>query len=318
MRFSPPGGVVSAFAIALLAACGTDDQRLPGAAVRELKPDATAEDAARAMRTGLRCPPPSDTMPRRGEAVDDLVGVRPGMPLTQAATIVLCSNPLLVAEYDSTRNRFGINKQGANIREGVEIRPARVRQALTPQQVSAGALTSRYMYGDDDEVRPGEAIWSISAIGLPGAERVTDVVREEHYASGVQPTAEMVATSLIEKYGKPTTAHEDVTSFSVWWVWDIAGHLVSPEAAEFDDCRVHGARSIDVSFHSRCGTAVAIWARRAPDNPLLVQELHVRVLDHARSYERIRATESALRTATAERQAAEAKSATRKGTKPVF
>lgn len=241
------------------------------------------------------------------------------MPLTQAATIVLCSNPLLVAEYDSTRNRFGINKQRANIREGVEIRPARVRRALTSQQVSAGALTSRYLYGDDDdEVRPGEAIWSISAIGLPGAERVTDVVREEHYAPDAQPTAEIVATSLIEKYGKPTSGHEDATSFSVWWVWDQAGRLVPPEAREFDECRVHAARSIDVSFRSQCGTAVAVWARRASDNPLLVEELHVRVLDHSRSYQRIAATETALRTATSERQAEEAKAATKKGTKPVF
>ena len=318
MRFSPPGGVVSAFAIALLAACGADDKRLPGAGGGEIATDATAEAVARAMRTGLRCPPPADTMARRGEAVDDLLGVRPGMPLTQAATIVLCSNPLLVAEYDSTRNRFGIDRRGATIREGVEIRPARARETRTPEQVMRSMRLSRYADGDDDGIQPGESVWSISAIGLPGAERVTDVVREEHYAPGAQPTAEMVATSLLEKYGKHATADENATSFSVRWIWDIAGHPVSPGTREFNDCWISGARSSDVNFRSQCGTAVAVWARRAPDNPLLVQELHVRVLDHSRSYQRIAATETALRTAASERQAEEAKAATQKGTKPVF
>src|SRR5688572_7552938 len=66
------------------------------AAGAEPSGEASAEQVAREMRGDVKCPARASNPRPEGAAVDDVVGVRPGMSWNEAATFVLCDNPMMV------------------------------------------------------------------------------------------------------------------------------------------------------------------------------------------------------------------------------
>src|SRR5688572_32959723 len=84
-----------------LAGCGSNDNNdTPIGAVDATKPapagEASAEQVAKEMRGGVKCPAKESNPRAAGAPVDDVVGVRPGMTWNEAATFVMCDNPMLV------------------------------------------------------------------------------------------------------------------------------------------------------------------------------------------------------------------------------
>lgn len=62
--------------------------------------------------------------------MDDVVGVRPGMSWNEAATFVLCDNPMMVVAENTSRN-YSINTHGQKLRQGFDGTFARPRKVMT-------------------------------------------------------------------------------------------------------------------------------------------------------------------------------------------
>ncbi len=125
-------------AIAMLAAagCGGSDSKsdAPIGAVDPSRPaptgEATAEQVAEEMRGNVKCPASASTPRPEGAPIDDVVGVRPGMGWNEAATFVLCDNPLMVVAENTGRN-YQINTYGQKLRQGFDGTFAKPRKVMS-------------------------------------------------------------------------------------------------------------------------------------------------------------------------------------------
>lgn len=284
----------------LLAACGGGKPGQPGApAANRPAPsgNATAEEVAEEARGDVDCPADIDTPARAANApVDDVVGVRPGLTFEEATNVVLCTGELLVA-YPDTSQRFNIKTYGATIRQGFAARFAEPRVAKTSQQIMK-EMQDDFMARSGNAVRedmkPGEAKWYVSSMGLPGQERVIAAARREWFAEGRNPTMESVAQALIGKYGAPTRSQTQPHIIMLTWIHDPQGRFVPETSPLANQCTAMSSPDGGTNFSPDCGLVVAAQVRPMQDNPALAQYVEVGVADQASGYQAITETEQAL------------------------
>src|SRR5215204_5191977 len=127
--------ITCAIAALAFAGCGSkDDNDAPIGAVDATKPapsgEASAEQVAKQMRGGVKCPAKESNPRASGAAVDDVVGVRPGMTWNEAATFVMCDNPMIVVTENTGRN-YDIQTYGQKLRQGFDGKWAEARVVKT-------------------------------------------------------------------------------------------------------------------------------------------------------------------------------------------
>src|SRR6266567_1068972 len=141
---------------------------------------ASAEQVAKEMRGNVSCPAKASAERPSGAPVDDVVGVRPGMPLDEAANFVLCDNPLLVVTENSNRG-YNIVTYGKHVRQGFDAKFAEPRVAKTSAQILREMQDETIPRGSNNYVaplKPGQVRYFVSSMGMPGQEQVMSVSRE--------------------------------------------------------------------------------------------------------------------------------------------
>lgn len=298
-----PARLLAAMLCLGLAACGQNGSGPGASGTFGGKPkqapsgDASAEQVAEESRGDLDCPADIDTPARAANAaVDDVVGVRPGLSFEEAANVVLCSHELLVASPPSTQG-FNIKTYGATIRQGFSARFAEPRVVKTSKQIMQEMqddMIARSGNAARPDMRPGQSKWHVSTMGLPGEERVIAAAREEWFAEGRNPTMRSVADALIRKYGPPTRQQAAPHVISLVWTRDPQGRFVPETSPLAMRCVPMSSPDGGSNFSPDCGVVVAamVWPLR--DNPALSQRLQVGVADQANGYQLIVGTEQAL------------------------
>jgi hypothetical protein len=291
----------------LLVACGAQD---PNRTADAPKPrptgNASAAQVAEESRGDVNCPADIDTPARAANApIDDVVGVRPGLTFEEAANVVLCSGELLVVSPAATRG-FNFKTYGATIRQGFGARHAEERIEKTSQQIMKEMqddMMARSGNAVRPDMKPGEAKWYVSTMGLPGEERVIAAAREEWFAEGRNPTMESVAQALTRKYGTPSRAQILPHVINLIWVYDPSGRFIPETSPLANQCTAMSDPDGGSNFSPDCGLVVAaqVWPTR--ENPALAQSLQVGVADQANGYQAITGTERALEAQEMQRRA---------------
>jgi hypothetical protein len=307
----------------LLAACGGGKPGQPGGSTAANKPppsgNATAEEVAEEARADLDCPADIDTAARAADApVDDVVGVRPGLTFDEATNVVLCTGELLVA-YPDTSQRFNIKTYGATIRQGFAARFAEPRVEKTSQQIMKEMqddFTARSGNAAREDMKPGEAKWYVSTMGLPGQERVIAAARREWFAQGRNPTMESVAQALTKKYGAPTRSQIQPHIIILTWIHDPQGRFVPETSPLASQCSAMSSPDGGTNFSPDCGLVVAAQVSPTRENPALARYVEVGVADQARGYQAITETEQALESAEMTRRRQQVNDATKNADGP--
>lgn len=305
----------------LLAACGAGESGQSAAPAAQPKPptgNATAAEVAEEARGDLDCPAEIDTPARKaGAPVDDVLGVRPGLTYEEAANLVMCTGELLVIQPGGSG--FNINTYGATLRQGFSARNAEPRVAKTSQQYMremSEEFAARSGNAVRQDMKPGEAKWYVSTMGLPGQERVIAVAREEWFAEGRNPTIESVADALSKKYGQPTRKQVMPQMIYLTWVHDPQGRFVPETAPLANRCNGNADPDGGSSFSPDCGIVVAALVQPVRENPALAQFFQVGVNDHAGGYEAIMHTEQELESAEVRRRAQQVQDAAKNADQP--
>lgn len=324
--------LLSLLVAAALAACGGSgddpagqaDSAKPAnaSAAKPANPaNASAADVAREARGKFKCPPKLTTPARAaGAPVDDIVGVRPGLSYDEAAHLVMCSHDLMVVAADN-RARFNIPTHGQTLRQGFHGRFAQARVQKTSKDYMREMQDAAIARGTNRAVRdvgPGEAKWYVGTMGTPGAERVTDVAREEWFAEGKQPTVASVEKALTDKYGPPTERLDPQRqSYAhLRWAFDTFGRPIGETSPLFGACRANAWVNTSVNFSPDCGVVVAARIQPLRDNPAVAESMTVVVVNQAAGYERIQATEQALLQQENARRAKQAEDAAKNADAP--
>lgn len=310
--------------IAALAACSKappdrTSQSAPSKSPAKQTSSASAEEVAKEARGNLRCPAKIKTPARAsGAPVDDVVGVRPGMSYDEATNVVLCTNDLLVAQVDQSR-RFNINTYGQTIRQGFGARFAEPRVQRTSKQIMED-MQKDFMARSNNAVRqdmkPGQAKWYVSTMGVPGEERVIAAAREEWFEEGGNPTMDSVEQALVKKYGNPTRNQNTGQDRQLTWAYDPFGRPVTETSPLYNKCYGSADPNSGTNFSPDCGIVVAAHVRATRENPGLSQYLQVGVIDQAKGYEAITGTEQALQQLDAQRKAQELEAASKNSKAP--
>lgn len=274
--------------------------------------DATAEEVAREARGEVSCPARSTLAARaEGAPVDDVLGVRPGLSYEEAVNIVLCSDEMMVIS-ESSRG-FDIKTYGQKIRQGFTARFAEARVAKSSREIMKEMQDDMMMRSSNavrpDDMKPGQSKWYVTTMGLPGKERVIAVAREEWFASGKNPPVESVVEALVGKYGPPTGRTGNDTVVILTWAHDPSGRPVNETSPLRGRCNASADPDGGTNFSPDCGLVVAAQVRNLRDNPALAQFFQVGMIDQARGYEAITATEQALQGMDSLRQAQEVRDA---------
>lgn len=314
--------VCAVFAVAL-AACGGADTPAPAAGAN--KPaagsagrdtGAPAEVVAKEARGSLSCPARIASAPRaQGAPVDDVLGVRPGLAYDEAMAAVLCTHALLVAAPQTGRG-FNLKAPDArSVRQGFSATFAEPRVVKTSKQImqemQADAI-ARSGNAVREDLKPGQAKWFVSTMGLPGQERVLSVAREERFAADQNPTVETVVEALVKKYGTPSRAQGARGQQPVLrWAYDPTGRLAPEGSALFHKCHGTSDPNGSVSLAPDCGIVVQALLVPQRSNPDLVDRIQVGVVDQGGGYRMIVATEQGLAESDRDRRAKEVDKAAR-------
>ena len=276
------------------------------------KGDATAEEVAEEMRGDVDCPAQVKTAKRAGDAaVDDVVGVRPGLTYDEAANLVMCTHDLLVVQADG--RGFQLPANGKDIRQGFSARfaePRVVKSSEDYMREMSEEMMARSGNAVRQDMKPGQSKWYVGTIGMPGQERVISAAREEWFEEGRAPTVASVEQALIKKYGTPTRSHHwDGGSVAITWARDPMGRPISETSPLYNSCTGVSAPDGGANFSPDCGTVVMAAVYPRADNRELGQMMQVGVVDQVGGYEGLQAVEKTLLAQEAQRKAQQVKDA---------
>jgi hypothetical protein len=308
---------VSTVALIALAACGSKDAK-PGASAGTGSPAsaastgaASAEQVAKEARGNVNCPAKITTPVVAGGPVIDVVGLRPGITYEEAANIVLCDNPMLVAELD-TSTSFNIQTYGQTVRQGFGARFAEARVVKTSREIMKEMQDEAMARGSNSvrqDMKPGQVKFHVGTMGVPGQERAIYAAREEWFTDGKNPAVDVVAKALTGKYGDTTRSQETDRFRILTWAYDPNGRRLTETSPLYNECRGVSDPDGAANFTADCGVVVQAQIGSLPGNQGLAQYMQVGVIDQANGYAAITGTESALHKLDEDRKAKELKDA---------
>jgi hypothetical protein len=279
---------------------------------------ASAEQVAKEMRGDVKCPAKPSVERAAGAPVDDVVGVRPGMPLDEAANFVLCDNPMLVVTENTSRG-YSINTYGQHVRQGFDAKFAEARVVKSSAQIVSDMEKEAMQRSSNTYVaplQPGQSRYFVSSMGLPGHEQVLSVSREEYFPDGKFPAMDAIKQALVSKYGEPSQASGSGSTFYLWWEYDPAGNKVPQDSPKLSQCRINASPDSGTSLSTDCGIVVGALLQGTPNNPGLARSLAVTSQNGAWGYGVLKNTEEALQKSDDARKAKELSDATKNSSAP--
>lgn len=315
--------VVVLAGVGVLAACGSNEgPGFPGAAggsSAARSGTATAEEVAEEARGDLDCPARVRTAPRAANApVDDVVGVRPGLTFDEAANLVACTHELMVVQADNSRG-FQIQTYGQQLRQGFSARfaePRVVKDSRDYLREMSEEAAARSGNAVREDMQPGQSKWYVGTMGLPGQERVISAAREEWFAQGKNPTMASVEQALLKKYGPATRRQQGGTQIFITWAHDSLGRFVTETSPMFGQCSGTADPDGGINLSPDCGLVVAAILNPLQENAQLARSLQVGVVDQAKGYELLTATEQALQRQEAQLRAKQVEDAAKNADAP--
>lgn len=308
-----------AFGVGACGSGGNGSGSAPTARAGASNVEATAEEVAEEAREDLDCPARVRSATRApGAPVDDVLGVRPGMTYEEAANIVACTHDLMVVQADNSRG-FQIQTYGAQLRQGFSARFAQPRVTkssrdyLREMSEEAAARSGNAVRQD---MQPGQAKWYVATMGLPGQERVISAAREEWFAAGRNPTMASVEQALLKKYGTVTRRQQGGNQVYITWAYDPVRRPVTETSPLAGQCSGTADPDSGVNLSPDCGLVVMAMINPLQKNPQLAQFLQVGVVDQARGYELLTATEQALQQQEAQMRRKQVEEAARNADAP--
>lgn len=299
-------------AAGVLAACGSNEgagsSGAAGGSSAARSGTATAEEVAEKAREDLDCPARVRTPARAANApVDDVLGVRPGQTYEEAANLVACTHDLMVVQADNSRG-FQIQTFGQQLRQGFSARfaePRVVKDSRDYLREMSEEAAARSGNAVREDMQPGQSKWYVGTMGLPGQERVISAAREEWFAQGKNPTMASVEQALLKKYGPATRRQQGGSQIFMTWAHDSLGRCIG--TADPDG---------GVNLSPDCGLVVAAILDPLQENPQLARSLQVGVVDQAKGYELLTATEQALQRREAQLRAKQVEDAAKNADAP--
>lgn len=272
--------------------------------------NASAEQVAAEKRGDVDCPAPA-TPAVGGSPVDDVLGVRPGMPYTDATRTVLCSNPLLVIS-DETQRGFDFPTFGQTVRQGFSARFAEPRVQQTGREM-AREMEHRAMERGlnvvHQDMKPSQSKWFVATMGMPGQEKVISAAREQWFDEGRNPTIASVTQSLIAKYGTPTQQLDQYRDRILRWAYDPRGRLITETSPLYKRCNGVADPDNGMNLSADCGIVVAAEIDTVHTNAALALALKVGVVDQAGGYQALADTRQGLQAMDAAHRAQQVRDA---------
>ena len=316
-------GAVPLILIALVASIGckhgTKQTLIVGTSTKHASSGpASAEQVAKEMRGDVNCPAKASSQRLHEAPVDDVVGVRPGMPLDEAANFVLCDNPLLVITENTSRG-YSIATYGRHVRQAFDAQFAQPRVTKTSAQI-VNEMEAESMRRSGNAyvapLKPGQTRYFVSSMGMPGQEQVLSVAREEYFPDGKLHTVDSVRRALIAKYGEPSEASDSGSTAYLWWEYDPSGSKIVKGSRLSGACRINVSPDSGTSLSTNCGLEIGAFIQSARENPGLAHSLAVTSQNGAKGYEVLKSTEEALKRVDDARKAVELNKAAKDSSAP--
>ncbi|MBS1813280.1 MAG: hypothetical protein JSS87_00220 [Acidobacteria bacterium] len=279
---------------------------------------ASAEQVAMEMRGNVQCPAKPTSQRPAGAPIDDVVGVRPGMPLDEAAHVVLCDNPLLVVTENTSRG-YDIPTFGQHIRQGFDAKFAEPRTEKTSRDILREMQEDAMRRGSNTYVAPlksGQVRYFVSSMGLPSQEQVLSVAREEYFQDGKSPSVESVKQALISKYGQPSQIESSGAHTYLWWEYETNGNKIVEGSPNYAACRINVSPDSGTSLSTACGVSVGALIQGEKDNSALAHSLAVTSQNGAMGYAVLKTTQEALQRNDEVRRAREVTAAGKNANQP--
>lgn len=264
--------------------------------------DARPSGTPRARRD---CPPRlSAAAERSGGAVDDIVGIRPGMPWDDVVAILECRGDLSTfqtAETWSIRQNYGFpTRQLLRATDGVVCSEAELRRA---QQAGCDTAGNRFA-----GVKEISQEFVVLFTGMPGEEIAQGVWRRTVFPADGYPANSALVEALTEKYGPPliqasemnryNTAPRRGAALNLAWVYDTQGRMFAlNDAVGFNRDCTNGMKpwfGAGHSWNSGCGLTVRAEIMAVEGSRLMASSMDVMVVDQASLFQGSRAFEQAL------------------------
>lgn len=315
--------VTCTWAALSMAACGSKSANNATTSTAQSSPAAppgaaSAEQVAKEMRGNVKCPANVAAAQPAGAPVDDVTGVRPGMPWDEAANLVMCDNPLMVVT-ENTFRKYNINTFGQHIRQGFDGKFAEPRVVRNPQQTVANMMNQAMERENNAYATPlpiGQSRYFVSTTGLPGQEQVLTVAREESFAEGKQPTVDSLKQALIAKYGEPSQENDSGANTILYWEYDPSGAKITKGSPRLGTCRIDVGSDAATSLSTGCGVTVGAGIQGVSSNPGLAHSLAVTSQNGAQAMAALKSTEDALKLAADARKAKELNDASKNAGTP--
>jgi hypothetical protein len=266
--------LLGAACVALLG-CGKSEPprpALPAKAAAVHKPGATPSD-------GL----PTPHCPAKADGSlggPDVVGLKLGMARADALDHARC---LLKDTFVSFEGNWiqGLRSYGVKLAPQVfvahvgENRPCKYNPIDETSRCDASGRAWAFLAEKITVVSPG----------VPGGEKVLGIWREQHFKPGDMPTAEALATALVQKYGAPQIRQQHVNNWlRLDWLRDPAGATIE-QGQRGPSCRSIAPRGNEShSWSDACGLTITALIVLNSENPQIASELNVGMVNQRELY----------------------------------
>lgn len=223
--------------------------------------------------SGIAIPPRAE-----GGAVDDLRGLRLGVPLDTAVRFAQCpegkETDSILLEGDGPQ--LSRDQAGLNIRNFMRI--------ATGRHQARWSSTDVLNYNPRNRLEQVDAEWSLYADGMPGQEKLYALWLTQPFAKGGEPTIASQQAALEKKYGKPALTGDRGEMF--WLRGPDGKPLPDFDRDKLRECSagiaIYGTQ---MNWRPDCGLTIVALIEPAYGNPQLAQAVRVAMIDAAAYYD---------------------------------
>ena len=262
-------------ACVVLNGCGKSDPpkpALPAKTAAAHKANPTPSDGLPAPR----CPAKSDAALNG----PDVIGLKLGMARADALDHARCLNKDTFVSFEGGWIQ-GLRSYGVKLSPQVFVAHVGETRACKYNPLDD---TSRCDASGRAWAFLAEKITVVSP-GVPGAEKVLGVWREQHFRAGEMPLAETLVPALVKKYGAAQIQQQHTNNWvRLDWLQDASGATIE-QGRRGPQCRTISPRGNEShSWSDACGLTITALIVLNPENPQLASELNVGMVNQHELY----------------------------------
>lgn len=272
--------LITTMSLAALGACGGEADKAASEGAGEAPPTAIA--AASKLLPSEECEPELSAAPRAaGLPVDDIAGLRPGLPVGDVQEVLRCRGNIgeIVVE-----DNFFLRGTGE-----VETRQRLVASSGTPCESHYNPISGSsdpecgtLMIGDSRKLKNRDDIFQVALVGMPGEERAFGVWRTQTFEGAERPVHGQLLAQLTAKYGEPNYESDRGSTRVYGWIHDLRGRPMSENNPSFNRCLgINADYEGSQRWTADCGLTVEAGIETSRDNPELVQTFHIASVDQS-------------------------------------